>query len=208
MAPQELTENRKGVLHATQLTRFTQEYLAVPILGILLSLGTPVLFRYVWAAAIEQRSLSRFTAMLLQHPSSFFMQMHFGIEEPLPLAIGFAYLLFPCLIIHFLTKMPWSIAIDVFSKKVRKDSGVVCVRWDEKRLRGKDGREGDLVSRYSYFVNGHEYRVARAAYEALVPQLNYNLYYLPTSKIIVSAEPVDLAIHRVQTSAVGLQVIK
>ena len=105
-------------------------------------------------------------------------------------------------------KVPWSVVCDVFRKKVKKDSGPVCVRWDEKRLRGKDGREGDMISRYSYFVNGHEYRVPRGAYEALVPQLQYNLYYLPMSKIIVSAEPVDLAIHKVQTSAVGLQVVK
>lgn len=204
----ELMENRKGTLHSTQLTRFTQEYLAAPILGILLSLATPILFRFVWAAAVEKRGLLRFAVTVLQHPGSFLTQMHFGIEEPLPLAIEFAYLIFPLITIHFLMKVPWKVVVDVLSKKVKKDSGPVCVRWDEKRLKGKDGREGDLVSRYSYFVNGHEYRVSRGAYEALVPQLQYNLYYLPVSRIIVAAEPVDLAIHKVQASAVGLQVIK
>ena len=204
----ELTENRKGTLHATQLTRFTQEYLAGPVLGILLSIATPILFRFVWAAAVEHRGLLKFAMTVLRHPSSFLMQMHFGIAEPLPLPIEFAYMFFPLVTIHFLRRLPWKVVFDVIGKKVKKDSGPVCVRWDEKRLRGKNGREGDLVSRYSYFVNGHEYRVSRSAYEALVPQLHYNLYYLPTSKMIVSAEPMDLAIHKVQPSAVGLQVIK
>ena len=205
---QELMENRKGQLCATQLTRFTQEHLAAPILGTLLSLATPVLFRFVWASVVEQRSTLKFAMTVLQHPSSFLMQMHFGIEEPLPWAIELTYLMFPLFTIHFMRKLPWKVVFDVMNKKVKKDSGPVCVRWDEKRLRGKNGREGDLVSRYSYFVNGHEYRVSRGAYEALVPQLQYNLYYLPMSKIIVSAEPVDLAIHKVQAGAAGLQVIK
>lgn len=205
---QELMENRKGLLHATQLTRFAEERLTVPVLGMLLSVVTPVIFRFVWAAGVEHRGLLKFAITLLEHPSTFLMQMRFGIEEPFPLVIELGYLLFPLFAIHYLMKLPWKLIADLLSKKVKKDSGPVCVRWDEKRLRGKGGREGDLVSRYSYFVNGHEYRVSRSAYEALVPQLQYNLYYMPVSKIIVAAEPVDLAIHKVQTSAVGLQVMK
>ena len=205
---QELMENRKGLLHATQLARFAEERLTVPVLGMLLSVVTPVIFRFVWAAGVEQRGLLKFAITLLEHPSTFLMQMRFGIQEPFPLVIELSYLLFPLFAIHYLMKLPWKLIADLVSKNVKKDSGPVCVRWDEKRLRGKGGREGDLVSRYSYFVNGHEYRVSRGAYEALVPQLHYNLYYMPVSKIIVAAEPVDLAIHKVQTSAVGLQVMK
>src|SRR5882724_5002138 len=178
----ELMENRRGTLHAAQLTRFANEYLAVPVLGIVLSILTPILFRFVWASVVEQRSLLKYAITLLVHPSSFLMQMRFGIEEPFPLVIELGYMLFPLFAIHYLLKIPWSVVVDVVMKKVKKDSGPVCVRWDEKRLRGKKGREGDLISRYSYFVNGHEYRVSRGAYEALVPQLQYNLYYLPTSK--------------------------
>ena len=205
---QELMDNRKGMLHGTQLTRFANEYLAGPVLGVISSIFTPILFRYLWAAVVEQRSLLKFTMTMIAHPSAFLSQMHFGIEEPFPFVIEFAYLLFPLFTIHFLMKVPWRVVADVAAKKVKKDSGPVCVRWDEKRLRGKAGREGDLVSRYSYFVNGREYRVSRAAYEALVPQLHYNLYYMPISRIIVSAEPVDLSIHKVKTSAVGLQVVR
>ena len=204
----ELTDNRRGMVHGTQLSRLANEYLAAPVLGIVLSLFTPVLFRYVWAYTVEQRGLLKFTMTLLQHPSSFIMQMRFGIEEPFTVAIELGFLIFPLFTIHYLRKLPWPVVIDVLSKKVKKDSGPVCVRWDEKRLKGKKGREGDLVSRYSYFVNGHEYHVSRGAYEALVPQLEYNLYYLPSSRIIVSAEPLDLAVHKVQAGSVGLQVVK
>ena len=205
---QELMENRKGTLHPSQSTRFAHEYFAVPLLGLLLSIITPVGFRYVWASVVEQRALLKFTMTLLHHPSSFLMQMRFGIEEPFPVVIELGYMVFPLIAIHYLMKLPWRVGFDVLSKKVRKDSGPVCVRWDEKRLKGKNGREGDLISRYSYFVNGHEYRVSRGAYEALVPQLQYNLYYMPMSKIIISAEPLDLSIHKVQAGAVGLQVVK
>jgi hypothetical protein len=204
----ELMENRKGSLHSSQSTRFINEYIAVPLLGVMLSIITPVVFRFIWAAVVEQRALDKFAMTLFAHPSSFLMQLRFGIEEPFPLIIELGYLVFPLFTIHYLMKLPWPVVLDMFTKKVKKDSGPVCVRWDEKRLRGKNGREGDLVSRYSYFVNGHEYRVSRGAYEALVPQLEYNLYYLPMSKIIVSAEPSDLGVHKVQTGAVGLQVVK
>jgi hypothetical protein len=204
----ELMENRKGHLHRSQKARFINEYLAVPMLGVMLSVLTPIAFRFIWASVVEQRALDKFTMTLLADPSNFLMQMRFGIEEPFPLIIELGYLMFPLFAIHYLLKLPWSVVVDMLSKRVKKDSGPVCVRWDEKRLRGKKGREGDLVSRYSYFVNGHEYRVARGAYEALVPQLEYNLYYLPMSRIIVSAEPADVGIHKIQTGAVGLQVVK
>lgn len=204
----ELMENRRGLLHATQINRFANEHLAVPILGILLSVVTPILFRFIWAAVVEHRELLKFTVTLLEHPSTFLMQMRFGIEEPFPIVIELGYLVFPLVAIHYLMQLPWKVAVDMATKKVKKDSGPVSVRWDEKRLRGKAGREGDLISRYSYFVNGHEYKVSRGAYEALVPQLPYNLYYLPMSKIIVSAEPSDLAVHKVQSGLVGLQVMK
>ena len=162
---QELTENRRGMLHPDQSLRFSNDFLVVPALGILLSILTPVLFRYVWAAGVEQRGLLKFTATIFAHPTSFLMQMRFGLEEPFPLVIELGYLIFPVILIHYLLKVPWSIAYDLYNKKVKKDAGLVCVRWDEKRLRGKKGREGDLISRYSYFVNGHEYRISRAAYE-------------------------------------------
>jgi hypothetical protein len=204
----ELTENRKGTLHSTQLARFTSEYLVVPSLGILLSIITPILFRLVWAAVVEQRAVDKFIASVLWNPSSFLMQMRFGIEEPFPFVIEMGYMVFPLILIHYVMKIPFAVAIDILTRKVKKDSGPVCVRWDEKRLRGKDGREGDLISRYSYFVNGHEYHVSRAAYEALVPQLDYSLYYLPLSKIIVAAEPLDVSMHTVQAGAAGLQVVK
>ena len=204
----ELMENRKGELHGTQSARFLNEYLAAPMLGIFLSVLTPILFRFVWAAIVEQRGLLKFAMTVMVHPSSFLMQMRFGIEEPFPVVIELGYMIFPLFAIHYLMRIPWAVVVDVLMKKVKKDSGPVCVRWDEKRLKGKKGREGDLISRYSYFVNGHEYRVSRSAYEALVPQLHYNLYYAPTSKIVVSAEPVDLAVHKVQMGTVGLQVVK
>jgi len=204
----ELMLNRKGKLHGTQSTRFIHEYIAVPMLGVMLSILTPVLFRFVWASVVEQRGLAKFAMTLFANPASFLMQLRFGIEEPFPIVIELGYLMFPLFTIHYLMKLPWAVVWDMFRKNVKKDSGPVCVRWDERRLRGKKGREGDLVSRYSYFVNGHEYRVSRPAYEALVPQLEYNLYYLPLSKIIVAAEPADVGIHKVQTGAVGLQVVK
>ncbi|HEY3743226.1 MAG TPA: hypothetical protein VGL53_25440 [Bryobacteraceae bacterium] len=204
----ELLANRRGQLHSSQLTRFISDFLMAPILGLVLSALTPIFFRYIWAAVVELRPLDKFTASLLAHPSSFLMQMRFGIEEPFPLIIELGYMIFPLVAIHYLMKIRWPIAIDILSRKVKKDSGPVCVRWDEKRLRGKQGREGDLVSRYSYFVNGHEYRISRAAYEALVPQLEYNLYYLPLSRMIVSAEPLDLSARKVQTGTFGLQITK
>jgi hypothetical protein len=204
----ELLANRRGDLQTSQLTRFLSDYLMAPILGVVLSMLTPLFFRYVWASIVEQRPLDRFTASLLAHPSTFLMQMRFGIEEPFPLIIEIGYLVFPLIAIHYFMKLRWSVALDILTRKVKKDTGPVCIRWDEKRLKGKKGREGDLVSRYSYFVNGHEYQVARSAYEALVPQLEYNLYYLPLSRIIVSAEPLDLARRKVQTGKAGLQVVK
>ena len=205
---EELMGNRAGTLHAAQASRFAREYLMGPAFGVFLSLITPVLIRYFWAAVVEHRSLLRFTMTVLQRPSSFLMQMNSGIEEPLPFVLGLTYLIFPLFAIHFMMKIRWKVVMDVLSTKVKKDSGPVCVRWEEKRLRGKNGREGDLVSRYSYFVNGHEYRVSRAAYEALVPQIHYNLYYMAMSKIVVSAEPVDLAARRVQAGIVGILVIR
>src|SRR5450631_4089445 len=128
----ELMENRKGILHGNQLSRFTQEYIAAPVMGIVLSVLTPVLFRYVWAAAVEQRSLAKFTMAVMQHPSSFLMQMHFGIEDPFPVPIEIGYLMFPLITIHFLMRIPWKVVFDIVKKKVDKDSGPVCVRWDEK----------------------------------------------------------------------------
>jgi hypothetical protein len=204
----ELMENRRGVLHGNQLSRLAGEHIVMPMLGVLLSILTPLLFRYVWAAAVEDRSLLRFTASLLSHPSSFLNQMRFGIEEPFPLVIEFGYLIFPLVLIHYLFRIPWKIFFDLYRRKITMDSGHVSVRWDEKRLSRKDGREGDLISRYSYFVNGHEYRVSRAAYEALVPQLDYVLYYLPKSRVIVSAEPTDLTPFKIQPGMAGLQVVR
>ena len=204
----ELMENRKGMLHGTQVARFLNELLAPPLLGVSLSVLTPIAFRFLWAALVEHRGLMKFAMTVLVHPSSFLRQLRFGVEEPFPLVIELGFIIFPLFAIHYLMRMPWALVWDILSRKVKKDHGPVCVRWDEKRLKGKKGREGDLVSRYTYFVNGHEYRVSRSAYEALVPQLNYNLYYMPGSKIIVSAEPADLAVHKVQTGTVGLQVVK
>src|SRR5262245_10152397 len=69
----ELMENRKGHLHAAQSTRFIHEYIAVPMLGVMLSIVTPVVFRFIWASVVEQRPLDKFFASLLAHPSSFLM---------------------------------------------------------------------------------------------------------------------------------------
>jgi hypothetical protein len=204
----ELLANRRGDLPSSQVTRFVSDYLMVPILGVVLSMLTPLFFRYVWAAVVEHRPLDRFTASLLAHPSNFLMQMRFGIEEPFPLIIELGYLVFPLMAIHYALKLRWPVVLDILTRRVKKDTGPVCVRWDEKRLRGRKGKEGDLVSRYSYFVNGHEYQISRSAYEALVPQLEYNLYYLPLSRLIVSAEPLDVARRKVQTGVSGLQVLK
>lgn len=203
----ELAENRKGRIHFNQLSRFANEYLVVPGIGILLSLLTPILFRFVWAAVVEQRDLLKFAVTLFAHPSTFLMQMRFGIEEPFPPVIEFGYFIFPLIIVHYLTKLPWPLVADLVTQSVKKESGLVSVRWDEKRLKGKHGREGDLVSRYSYFVNGREYRVSRGAYEALVPQVEYNLYYMASSKIVVSVEPLDVAVMQVKAGGLGLQLV-
>src|SRR3954453_15060274 len=83
----ELMQNRKGTLHSAQASRFINEYIAVPLLGLMLSILTPILFRFIWASVVEQRQLPKFAATLLEHPSSFLMQMRFGIEEPFPIII-------------------------------------------------------------------------------------------------------------------------
>src|SRR4051812_1172813 len=78
----ELMENRKGTLHNSQSQRFIHEYIAVPMLGVMLSILTPVLFRFIWASVVEQRALYKFAITLFQNPASFLMQLRFGIEEP------------------------------------------------------------------------------------------------------------------------------
>ena len=78
----------------------------------------------------------------------------------------------------------------------------------EKRLRGKKGMEGDLVSRYDYIVNEKRFRVSRAAFEALAPSLEYNLYYLPNCKIIVSIEPLEAAEKNFDPGAKSFEVLE
>ena len=206
----ELLENRRGHLHPNQLSRLAGQHVAESLIGVALSVLAPLLFRFVWAGTVEHRSLLKFAVTVLSNPPSFLSQMRFGIEEPFPLIIELGYFVFPLVLIHYMMRVPYKIFYDLVSKKVRQESGFVSVRWDEKRMSMKDGREGDLISRYSYFVNGREYRVSRPAYEALVPQLEYVLYFLPKSQVIIAAEPADLVTHKIQVSPQDgiLQVVK
>ena len=204
----DLLENRKGKLHANQFTGLVTAHVLYPLGSILLCLMVPVILRLGWVIGVEERSLGRFILGLFSDPTTVLRQASGGVEEPIPVLFWVVVGIFPLVAIRSAMKMPWTVFFDLLSRKVQCESGQATNRWDEKRLKGVKGREGDLVSRYDYIINNKQFQVSRAAFEAMAPSLEYNLYYLPASKIVVSIEPKEAAGKDFDPNAKGFQIRK
>jgi hypothetical protein len=204
----DLMENRKGKLHPTQFARLAAGHVAYPLATVLLTLLVPVVLRIGWLLMVEERSFSRFLMGVLSDPTTVLRQATGGVEESMPMLFWVIVLIFPLMTIRAAMKIPWAVFIDLGSRKVLCESGQATNHWDEKRLKGAKGAEGDLVSRYDYVLNDKRFQVSRAAFEALAPSLEYNLYYLPLSKIVVSIEPKEAAGRDFDPAAKGFQARK
>jgi hypothetical protein len=189
----DLLENRVGKLGQLQFSRLARGRVISSLVGVLISLVTPILLRIGWLLAVEERSIWRFFLGILSDPSTILRQSTGPIEEPIPYLFWLVLAIFPLITMNYLLRVPWQLFLDLVNRKVLCETGLTTHRWDERRTRSRKGREGDLISSYSYVVNGKRFRVNRAAFEALAPSLEYNLYYLPLSQIVVSMEPLEAA---------------
>jgi len=189
----DLLENRTGKLSANQYSRIAKATVAFPLLAAAMGVLTPVAFRIGWLLAVEERSLWRFLVGILSDPSTILRQSKGAIEEPIPFVFWLVLSLFPLITVHYILKVKWEIFFDLVGRKVLCEAGLASHRWDERRTRGKKGHEGDLVSSYRYVINDKKFPVNRAAFEAIAPSMEYNLYYLPISKTVVSLEPLEAA---------------
>jgi hypothetical protein len=67
---------------------------------------------------------------------------------------------------------------------------VLAVRGPVQRMMVSDGEGGRT---YHYTVAGLRFMVSRAAYDALIPNLPYAVYYLPRGRALLSMEPLAAA---------------
>lgn len=63
------------------------------------------------------------------------------------------------------------------------------------RIAAEDGRVGKFISggrytSYHYWIGGRRHTVSRSAYNALVEDILYRVYYLPRSRMLVGIEPL------------------
>jgi hypothetical protein len=203
----DLLENRAGRLSSNQFSRIAKASVAFPLMGALLGLLTPVVLRLGWLLAVEERSVGRFLLGFLNDPGTVLRQSNGFIEEPIPFLFWLVVSIFPLVTIHYLFKVRWDLFLDLVNRKVLCESGLASHRWDERRLNGSKGREGDLVSSYNYVVNGKKFPVNRAAFEAIAPSMEYNLYYLPHSKAVVSIEPLEAAQKQFDPASKGFDLL-
>jgi hypothetical protein len=203
----DLLENRAGRLSANQYSRIGKATVAFPLMGAVLGLVTPVLLRLGWLFAVENRTFFRFLQGILSDPSTILRQSNGPIEEPIPFLFWVVLSIFPLVTIHYAFKIKWDLFLDLVNRKVLCESGLASHRWDERRLHGSKGREGDLVSSYNYVINNKKFPVNRAAFEAIAPSMEYNLYYLPNSKAVVSIEPLEAAQKQFDPASKGFDLL-
>lgn len=204
----DLLENRKGVLSNDQLARLSRTHVYFPLLAIVISLLTPLFLRIAWLYFAEDRGAFRFLQQAFYDPTTIARGLKHGIEEPLPILFWVVLCIFPLSAIHYSFRMPWVLFFDLLRRRVSKETGLASNRWAEHRLRGRKGREGDLISRYDYIINEKRFKVSRAAFEALAPSLEYNLYYLPRTRTVVSIEPLEAAAKNFDPASKGFDAIE
>lgn len=204
----ELRANRQGLIHRNQLRRIIRSEIGMPIISIVLTLLIGLGFRLAWLFTVEKRSFWKFFINTVYNPGHFLNQVNAAIEEPLPVMVQIIILIFPFLVVRQAVRLPWKLMLDLFGGKVWKEAGPVSARWDEKRLKGRKGKEGDLVSSYAYTIKEKHFKVLRAGYEALVSTIEYNVYYLPRTKRVLSTEPCDIATFEVRNGPNGIQVVR
>ena len=204
----ELMANREGKIHKHQFDRMLKDELGMKLIGLGMTLLMGLVFRLSWVVSVEKRSIWKFFWRTLQNPMHFLNHVIGGLEEPLPVVVQIILLAFPVIVISQLFKIPWLLVLDLLSRKVLKEGGSVSARWDEKRLKGKGGREGDLVSSYVYTIKNRTFPVTRSGYEALISTIDYNLYYLPRTRCVLSAEPMDSETSVIKEGPHGLQVVR
>jgi hypothetical protein len=203
----DLLENRSERLSQNQFSRIARATVAFPLLGVVIGVVTPLLLRLGWLFAVEDRGLWRFVVGMFHDPLTFFRQATGPIEEPIPVLFWAVLAIFPFVIVHYLMKIKWDVFLDLANRKVLRESGLASHRWAERRIRSKQGREGDLVSSYCYVINNKQFPVNRAAFEAIAPSMEYNLYYLPLSKIVVSIEPLEAAQKQFDPASKGFELL-
>lgn len=204
----DLLENRKGILSHDQLARLSKTHVYFQLMAIVISLITPIFLRVAWLYFAEDRGIVRFLQRAFYDPSTIARGLRHGIEEPLPMLFWIVLCIFPLTAIHYSFRMPWPLFLDLLRRRVKKETGLASNRWAEHRLRGRKGREGDLISRYDYIINENRFRVSRAAFEALAPSLEYNLYYLPRTRTVVSIEPLEAAAKNFDPASQGFDVLE
>ncbi|BDC50156.1 hypothetical protein F183_A24720 [Bryobacterales bacterium F-183] len=204
----DLLENRKGTLSHEQFDRLSRTHVYFPLLAMVITLITPMFLRIAWLYFAEDRGVLRFLQQSFSDPGTIARGLKHGIEEPLPVLFWVVLCIFPLAFIHYSFRMPWPLFLDLVSRKVKKETGLASNRWAEHRLRGRKGREGDLISRYDYIINEKRFQVSRAAFEALAPSLEYNLYYLPRTRTVVSIEPLEAAAKNFDPGSKGFDAIE
>ena len=203
----DLLDNRHGKLHPKQFERLAKARVAYPFFGVILSILTPIILRIGWLLAVEDRSVFRFLMGVVADPATLLRQSSGAMEQPIPYLFWAVLAIFPLITMNYLLRIPWNVFIDLVNRKVQCEAGLTSHRWDERRMRSRKGREGDLISSYSYFLNNKKFSVNRAAFEALAPSLEYNLYYLPISKIVVSIEPKEAALKEFDPASKGFDLL-
>jgi hypothetical protein len=191
----DLESNRKGRVGADQMRHHFEETLAPPL--ALLGAGIAVSFatRVSFAAYVEKQGIFHYVGTLLLQLLTFhfdkFREMYLTTQgNHLPILVGLFVITAPMTAYRRLRQINFRLIFDLLFRGVKKTEGLVYTTTEEVKAPGRAGKQGEMIHLYYFVVNETKIKVSAEGYKSIALGLRYKLYYLPTSKALVSIEPV------------------
>lgn len=190
----DLESNRLGKVGIDQLRYHIKEALMGPVLILLAGFVVSFVVRVAYAAYVEKVSILTYVGVLIGN----FVQLRFdklheayllSAGERLPLITALFVITAPALAWKKMRNIPFRMLFDLLTGRVEREEGSVSAVSEEVKASGRAGKKGETIDLHYYVVNESKIKVTSAGVRELAMGLRYKLYYLKTSKVLLSIEP-------------------